>query len=354
MAAGDGLHPHGIHPVARADVANAGFVPVDQRMQAAFDPAAAGFHAQAQTVAGVILPKVKVLVAHHAPVGDLHDGAGKGVALGDEAAALEHAGDFGGRGLVGVERVLKAQGGHFHRRNGAVGQDGDLFHAGPAGHDGAVGHPVIEHVPLPVDTGDGAVIVAGGIIHAVVDDVAPVGEGAPGGRRGGVGQAAAAAGGINEIIGVAYLAGRAGLEKATLFGHVFVVGDHGMQKAARQHAVHGGGVQLVHEGFRVAVIDVHPPVVVHQHAGVVENAAVPHLIGILIGGQQAEGPLRPVRHAHRALGAHDVGIEVILAVLFHYVRRVQFMIRPGRVGGAKSAGPGAEAVAVALPVVQVA
>ncbi len=357
MPAGDrsGFHP--ADPVSRADVAQADFGSLFRVVQAganlAADPHAPDLQGQRQVVAGMILTKVKVFVAHDAAVGDFGNHPGHQVLFGDKAAAFEHAGDLGRSDLIGVQGVLKAQGRHFHRRNRAVRQDIDLFHAGPAAHDRMVGHPVVEHIPLTVQAGDRAVVVPGRIIDPVVDDVSPVGKGTPGRGGSGVGQAAAPAGRIDQVIGVPDFPGRAGLKKAPLLRDFLPVIDHALLQRAGDHIAHGGRVQLVHERVFKAVIYIDLAVRIHQDAGVVEDPVIPDLVGIPVLGKQAERPFRAVGYAHRSLRADDVGVKIIFSILFDHVRSVEAVVRPGRIRRPLFARAGAEAVPVALPFVQV-
>ena len=309
---------------------------------------------------GEVLAEIEVLVAHHGTIAQLIHHGVELIEVLHPAALSQHAGAVSGGLLKGVERLGKTQRGHLHGGDGAVGQDLNALGAGLAGEAGAVGHPVVKDVPLVAHLHDGAVIIAGGVIIAVVHNVAAIGEGAGRLIGCGIGQAAALAGRVDQVIGVADLAGRAGLEEALLLRHTFPIVDHMMLQAAGQYSVHGGGIQLVHVGGLKAVVDVHAAVVVHQHAGVVVHAVVARILrGVLIGADDLEGALRLVRHTHAALVKEDVGEQIVLAVLLHAIRGVHHMlvsghhVRPGHVGRMILVRLGMEDVAVAGPVIEV-
>ena len=74
----------------------------------------------------------------------------------------------------------------------------------------------------------------------------------------------------------------------------------------------------------------------------------------VISAYQLKRPLRLVRNAHRALSTDYVGIKVILSVLFNNIRRKQQIVCPfGSIRLSVFSVSGPEAVAVALPVVEV-
>ena len=308
----------------------------------------------------VVLAEVEILVAHDGAAAQLVHHGMELVEVLDHAAAPQHAGAVGGGLLVGIEGLGEAQGGHLHRRDGAVGQNGDALGASLAAEAGAVGHPVVEDVPLLAHLHDGAVVVAAGVIIAVVHDVAPVGEGAGGLVSRGIGQAAALAGGVDQVVGIADLAGRAGLKEAALLRGIVTVVDHMQLEAPGQHGAHIRRIKLIHVRLFKAIVNIDPAIVVHQHTGVIVNAVVARVFGgILVGADDLEGTLGLVRDGHAALVEKDVGEQVILAVLLHHVGGVHHMlvagrhVVPGDVSGVILVRLGVENIAVAGPVVEV-
>ena len=142
-------------------------------------------------------------------------------------------------------------------------------------------------------------VVAAGVVDAVVDNGAHAPEGSGWAVRNSVIQPAAPSRGVDEIVSAVYLPGRACLEEIIL---LIALWDKVSLVGARQHRAHIGRVKPSVMGALEAVVDVNAAVIVHQYAGVVEGAAVACVgIIVIVLPQHCEGALRPVTDCHCAL-----------------------------------------------------
>ena len=163
---------------------------------------------------------------------------------------------------------------------------------------------MIKNVPLAVHAADRAVIVSAREVNPVVDDGTAVGEWTRRGIGSRVVKAASALGRVYKIVRPVYLARGARLEEAVRLRSR----DYVQLVAPGDGFVHVV-LQLAHVASLIAAVDVHPAVVVDQHAGVDESAVVVVVRNIvLIPGQQPERTLRAVGDCNTALCIHDVRV----------------------------------------------
>ena len=326
-------------------------------MDLRINPAAAGAHLQLHRPARKILAEIEVFVAQNAAVGDVHHTSGKGVIFRDKAAAREVARELRRRNLVRVEGLLEAEGGHPHLGDCAVRKNLDFLHAATAGHNRVVSHAVIENVPLILDFADGAVVVARRVVDAVVHDGSADRVRSEGFVSGCIHQPAAAARRVNQVVGITDLAGRTRLVE--ILG-LLPRGQNVLNEGVVLRVHHGVRVKLHAEGPLKAAVHIHATVVIHQNTRIHEPAvAVTHLVGrrrfaVAVLINQLKRPLRAVAHRHTPMGAHDVGIEVEFAVLFHHIRCKEIAVRPrGCITLMVGVVRRMEDVPVARPVVQI-